>query len=108
MTRITIDDPQMQAEINSPEELEGLQNLLGPIGFASYYWIGATDAAEEGNFVWGFSGEPLTYSNWAQNQPQAGTSFNCAWMVASGEWTWTASDCAVDTNQVLCEAPKGI
>jgi hypothetical protein len=31
-------------------------------------WIGLTDQAQEGNFVW-ISGEPVTFTNWDQNEP---------------------------------------
>ena len=97
-----------KVEINSAEEQQGIINLLGPVGFASYYWIGLSDAEEEGTYVWATSGDPMTYENWAPGQPIGGTSYNCAWMGTSGSWEWTNSDCGSDTNQVLCEAPKGI
>jgi len=31
-------------------------------------WIGLSDAAQEGNFVW-LDGSPLVYTNWATNEP---------------------------------------
>ncbi|XP_063416373.1 collectin-12-like [Mytilus trossulus] len=33
-----------------------------------FWWIGGTDAAQEGIFRW-INGENVTYSNWAQGQP---------------------------------------
>lgn len=32
------------------------------------FWLGLTDEASEGNFVW-TSGEPLTYTNWLPGEP---------------------------------------
>ena len=32
-------------------------------------WIGGTDAASEGTWVWSPSNTPLSYSNWATGEP---------------------------------------
>ena len=53
------------ATIGSKEEDELVFNLTGKNGDI---WLGATDEAEEGNWVW-ITGEPWTYSHWGAGQP---------------------------------------
>ncbi|HUP80144.1 MAG TPA: C-type lectin domain-containing protein [Pirellula sp.] len=53
-----------QAYIGDPPSVPGI-----------FAWIGLSDAASEGNFVW-VTGEPLTYTNWAPPEPNGGTSEN--------------------------------
>lgn len=53
--------------ITSAEEQEFISSLISG-GTQTFYWIGATDEAEEGVWTW-VSGEPFVYSNWASRQP---------------------------------------
>ncbi len=64
------------------------------------YWIGLTDAAEEGSFVWA-DGSELGFTNWAFNQPDdAGDAEDCVQFVSGGQW----SDVACDSRRrVVCE-----
>ena len=50
--------------INDASEQRWLVNVFG----TTPYWIGLTDVAEEGEWRWE-SGEPITYTNWAPNEP---------------------------------------
>lgn len=76
-------DAQIQAEIENAylvtvtnlHEQVWLENAFG----ANNYWIGITDTAEEGKWIWE-NGEPVTYTNWGEfasedilgiNQPPA-------------------------------------
>lgn len=57
------------AEVTSAEENAA---VVAAASGASGFWIGATDAAEEGTWLWAWSGRPLsyhTYSNWAPGEP---------------------------------------
>ena len=50
--------------INDSTEEAWLRTTFG----TSYLWIGMTDQAVEGTWVW-ISGEPVTYTNWAGGEP---------------------------------------
>ncbi|OPY90320.1 MAG: Lectin C-type domain protein [Syntrophus sp. PtaU1.Bin208] len=50
--------------INDSTEESWLQSQFG----RAYLWIGFTDQAAEGTWVW-ISGEPVTYTNWAGGEP---------------------------------------
>jgi lectin-like protein/PEP-CTERM motif-containing protein len=51
--------------INSQAEQDFLRNTFGTI---RNFWIGLTDVASEGNFVWS-NGDAVTYTNWATSEP---------------------------------------
>lgn len=53
--------------ITSAGEQEFISNLISG-GTHIFYWIGATDEAQDGVWTW-VSGEPFVYSNWASRQP---------------------------------------
>jgi hypothetical protein len=62
-------------------------------------WIGYTDAAMEGTFVW-VSGHS-TYVNWAMSQPDnAGGTENCASITADGTWNDLPCDA---TRSFVCQ-----
>lgn len=53
--------------ITSAEENAFVQELISN-GKYEFYWIGGTDTAKEGSFVW-TNGETMNYTNWSENQP---------------------------------------
>jgi len=57
------------AEPRTQEETENLELFLLR---EQNYWIGLTDAADEGTFVWGTDYSSPTYTNWAMYQPDNG------------------------------------
>jgi hypothetical protein len=57
------------ATINDAAEQNWVFSTFGAFGGVDRsLWIGLTDQAVEGHFVW-TSGEPLTYTNWIPGQP---------------------------------------
>lgn len=68
------------------------------------WWIGLSDNALEGTFVW-TDDTPLDYTSWAGGEPNnAGGNENCAhlWDAAGGEWN--DIPCSVPMNYV-CRLP---
>ena len=58
---------------------------------ANLSWIGLTDEASEGNFVW-VTGEPLGYTNWWPVNPNGGTLENHVAMNFYGSTKWVDSE----------------
>ena len=70
--------------------------LRSRFGSTTRYWIGFTDSAEEGTWVWS-SGEAVTYTNWDSGEPNnsmpppIGEDFAVLnWDPSTGAWNdWT-------------------
>ena len=83
------------AEILSPEENYSLWQQFKKND--SCYWIGLTDLAMEGQFVWQHSFKPLVWSNWQPGQPDNAYDADC---VCAGwgdpdEFQWDDEPCTV-------------
>ncbi len=74
------------------------QRALGT--FHQWWWLGATDAAREGRFVWA-DGTEATYTAWADGQPDDANGEDC---VHYFEWgpVWNDLPCE-ERLGVLCE-----
>ena len=80
------------ARVESAAENELVTTLIGD---ATVY-IGATDLAVEGTFVWE-DGSPLVYTNWNLGEPNNGTGLyeeDCAVIHGSLAGTWDDRPCA--------------
>lgn len=55
--------------------------------YTNTIWIGLSDEATEGTFVWA-NGEPLTYTNWSVNEPNnsGGTEHFVQMFQSTGAW----------------------
>ena len=86
------------AEIFSLEEQASINDtLLDGIG----YWIGLTDSAEEGHFVWQHSNQSLSWSNWKKGEPNnVYNNQNCVVMIndtlTEHCWQWDDYYCDLD------------
>jgi CotH kinase protein/Lectin C-type domain/Putative metal-binding motif len=76
--------------------------LQGAAFIGGDWWIGLSDAAEEGSFVW-VDQSPVDYLYWGENEPNnAGEAEHCAEMRSDGHW----NDVHCDTElNYICELP---
>ena len=65
-----------------------------------YWWIGATDAHSEGNFVW-LSGTPWSYTNWNGGEPNNSGDEDCVHLREDGKWN--DLPCASTFVKPLCQ-----
>ena len=68
------------------------------------WWIGLSDLAVEGTFVWE-TGEPLSFTNWGASQPDngAGTE-HCVHYGYGGAYVWNDDQC-FNLKPYVCESP---
>ena len=69
-------------------------------------YIGATDAAVEGSFIWDATREPMTYKNWTAGQPDNFNSVeNCVQMTLgfNGQWNDMRCDLRDGKQMTMCE-----
>merc|ERR1711973_631574 len=98
------------AEILSESEQTNLKALLN-IRQDQNYWIGLSDVASEGNFVWQHSFTPLgEYTHWQAGQPDNWDGHeDCIIMMKGSEWGWNDEDCdnimrkSYSGNHALCQ-----
>ncbi len=73
-----------------------------------HYWIGLSDEAKEGTFVWQHSFEEAVYTNWANGQPDnGGGDENCGevhFFWDELQHSWNDEQCYMDGGvYALCE-----
>ena len=66
-------------------------------------WIGGTDAASEGAWVWSPSNTPLSYTNWNAGEPNnAYGGQDCMQIYSSGKWD---DDKCMNQQKYVCQQP---
>ena len=81
----------------------GIQRFLNNLGsLDKTFWIGATDTAEVGTWLWQ-DGSSVVYSNWNECSCSDCESKNCAAVRNNEEGRWTRYDCSDLKNGVICE-----
>ena len=80
--------------INDESEETWLQHVFGN----GKFWIGLSDAEEEGRWQW-HSGEPVIYTNWGTYRPEGGNSEDRDY-VRTGHfgWGWEATTAGIFEN----------
>jgi hypothetical protein len=87
-------------QIDSAEEDAFVANLSG-----ASLWIGASDTAVDGTFVWSDS-SPIGFSNWAPEQPDAYAGPDCVEKRQVTGEPWYDQPCDL-TKRYVCESPAG-
>ena len=92
--------------INSSAEQDAITEMLREHGLDGRgYWIGLTDAEEEGNRESWITGEQVSYTNWAAGEPNNGEDGQdyAAIMSGSGEWRNLTNDDLDIAVGYICE-----
>eukprot|EP00964_Phaeocystis_antarctica_P073571 scaffold45150_cov70-Phaeocystis_antarctica.AAC.1 len=80
--------------------------LLLTIAAGNQVWIGGTDAASEGAWVWSPSNTPLSYTNWATGEPNNSGGEDCVAVVGiyyGGKWN---DDRCSKKKKYVCQQPN--
>ena len=80
-------------------------------------FLGMTDTATEGTWVWGSDGSRVLWTNWlsAQGEPDGGVKQNCAIMMRSKyagqeghkDEGWLSKDCSNKPKNIICQKKGG-
>ena len=68
-----------------------------------YLWIGLTDAAIEGKFVWNSTGQATTYSYWSSGQPDNYNNEDFALLTATEQGRWSDISATFTGAATMCE-----
>ncbi|GAB6032990.1 Fc fragment of IgE, low affinity II, receptor for (CD23) [Chamberlinius hualienensis] len=69
-----------------------------------YWYLGASDLAQEGTWIWAHDNSKLSWTNWLSKQPDdAGKNEDCLhyWMIHN--WGWNDMGCATLTYYIYCQ-----
>ncbi|XP_039429135.1 lectin subunit alpha-like [Culex pipiens pallens] len=100
------------ASVESVEKHQSLVKFIestDKFSNASRFWLGGSDLAEEGTFVWAPTGRLVTFAAWAENEPNNvnGTE-NCIEIIHNTyvniRWQWNDHDCRGFTTYFVCES----
>ena len=71
------------------------------------FWLGLSDAALEGDWLWQSTGRRLGFNNWEENEPNGGTASACARMRLGKVRSWIWKDIKCTANYFpLCMQGK--
>ena len=99
------------AEIKSQSEQSNIETILErPYS----YWIGMTDLANEGQFVWQQTSTTVLggYTNWSSGEPNNGkarkeTGQDCGQLWEQRNWSWDDLDCDYKSNNQMSRVDRG-
>ncbi|KAL4231972.1 hypothetical protein ACF0H5_009549 [Mactra antiquata] len=80
-----------------------LQRLSSSYFNSGIFWLGGSDQASEGTWIWDKSQQQITYTKWKTGEPNnAGKGENCLTMSFSDNFLWNDNNCAHKYN-FICE-----
>ena len=68
-----------------------------------YVWLGSSDVATEGSFVWLSNGDALTYTRWETGQPNNYRNQDC--VVFNFKLDWNDAPCSNRRNYI-CQTDR--
>ena len=78
--------------------------IIGRFGLAQDRWIGATDVATEGTFVWSrSSSDPWQFTHWDDCTPANDDTKNCVKVKDASEGRWDIERCDAGLYRYLCQ-----
>ncbi len=103
----------VQLETSQENMLVGQRFATQGVGGIAWAWIGASDAATEGKWVWDsgeqfWSGDgqgqvmPGKFAGWAEGEPNGEMESNCARIEGSPP-RWLDTDCGMRAPGLICE-----
>ncbi|XP_062598611.1 perlucin-like protein [Saccostrea cucullata] len=66
------------------------------------FWIGGTDAAQDGVFMWEGHSQEFTYTNWGPGNPDRTGTADCVILFQRSQYKWHDTSCSND-NSYICE-----
>lgn len=70
----------------------------------SALWIGGTDQANEGTWIWSATGEVMSYTNaWRPSEPQNRSGEDCIILSKGHGYTWIDHYCTSYNSPFICE-----
>ena len=94
------------AEIKSEKDQNEINATLSSNDSTLSYWIGLSDLAVEGQWVWQHSYSPLgNYTNWISGEPNGAEKEDCVLQLNDGgAWGWHDVTCeAYEKVHALCQ-----
>nr|BAA93690.1 haustellum specific protein A [Sarcophaga peregrina] len=90
------------ASIESETENKSLKDYLYSQSIlANQFWLSGTNLADKSTYSWQSTGKPMTFTQWAPNQP--GTLANrCTYMNFNGQWV---TDSCYAKKYFICSQP---
>lgn len=71
-------------------------------------WLAANDFEENNVFKWTATGQNLTYTTWAKDEPNGGSRENCLELkLIYYDETWWNDAICTDRKRYICEMPEG-
>ena len=90
------------------QSLDDEKDLDSVLASDSFFWIGLSDFAHEGTWIWQESLQETSYTNWNEGEPNNKYGDEDCVVKDSNwiGWKWTDVNCSVDDVHALCQMEK--